>query len=289
MDSLPKTLIGKNNILFLINDGADELKVHCENLLKIQDINLSRYKHENTYLFIYPNKSLIYKEYLPDEYIFKYRPALEIYKNKFKNKIYDLYEILNYESDVYYKTDTHINVKGNCIVYKYFIEVLNSILHLNIKIKPKEIDLHIKTCKLNTLPYGIGDLTWETNLKNQELTDTTDNFYFNEELFFYCVYEIKNEKNIRFLDNNLCDKTSNLEDKIVSWDIISEYIIYKKNNNGIPLKVLIFYDSFLLNVLSLYFDIFHEIYLMKSTYSNDIIDQINPDYIFEFRVERFLF
>jgi len=87
MDSLPKTLIGKENILFLINDESEELKVHCENLLKIQDTTLSRYIHKNTYIFVYPNKSLIYKDYLPNEYVVQYRPAIEIYKNKFKNKI----------------------------------------------------------------------------------------------------------------------------------------------------------------------------------------------------------
>ena len=137
----------------------------------------------------------------------------------------------------------------------------------------------------------ICDLTWPMNLKNQQLTDTNDNFYFNNTLLFYCSYEIKETNPVRFLNYDLLDVTHTLEGKIVTWDIIGNHIIYKKNNtdNIFPVKALIFYDSFLLNILPLYFDLFNEIYLIKTIYSNDIIDKVKPDYIFEFRVERFLF
>lgn len=101
----------KNNILFLFNDATQELNVHCNNLILINDITLPKYTFNNYFLFVYPNKLLIYKNYLPDEYIFKYSHALEIFKNKFKDKLYDLYDILKNETDLYYKTDTHINLK----------------------------------------------------------------------------------------------------------------------------------------------------------------------------------
>jgi len=130
-----KTLIGRDNILFLINDSAQELNIHCENLDKIYDKSLSRYNVDNFIIFIYPNKSLIYKENLPSEYNIKYRPGLDIYKQKFNNNLYDLYEILKNEKDIYYKTDTHINIKGNYLVYKYVIEIINKRLGLNIEYK----------------------------------------------------------------------------------------------------------------------------------------------------------
>ena len=289
MSDKPKTLIGKNNILFLQNDSSNELEVHCNNLLLVHDITLSRYTFNNYILFVYPNKSLIYKDYLPDEYILKYRQALDIYKNKFKNNIYDLYEILKDEIDIYYKTDTHINLKGNYIVYKYFIEIINSRLNLNIK--SEIIDLNVKTCILKYLPYGIGDLTWEINLKNQLIDDIEDNYYFSDKYIFYSNpnYIIKNNQNIYLLDYNLIDNTIYLENNIVSWDIVSKYIIYNKNNDKIPLKIIIFYDSFLLNILPLFFNLFNEIYFIKNIYSNEIINLIQPNYVFEFRVERFLF
>lgn len=281
-----KTLIGKNDILFLINDISKELEVHCNNFNLIKDETLSRYRFNNYYLFVYPDKSLIYKDFLPDEYIFKYRNALEIYKNKFKNKLFDLYEILKDESDIYYKTDTHINVKGNYIVYRYFIKQLNKILNINIT--PINLDLQVISCELSKLPHGLGDLTQEHNLGQQILNNKFDCFYFNDKIFFYNIYIIKNNNEIRFLNYNLVDETILLEDKICNWFIISDYIIYKKNENKLPYKVIIYYDSFLLNIISLFFDLFNELYLIKNIYDNNIINLINPDYIFEFRIERFL-
>jgi len=128
-----KTLIGKNNYLFLINDTNRELEVHCNNLLLVNDITLSKYKNTNYILFIYPNKSLIYKKNLPDNYIVKYRPALDLYKNILGDKMIDLYDLLKDEEDIYYKTDTHINLKGNLLVYNYFINLINDKLDLNFK------------------------------------------------------------------------------------------------------------------------------------------------------------
>ena len=293
--STNKTLIGTNNILFLCNDSSDELNIHCNNILKVWDKNLSRYSFTNYMIFVYPDKSLIYKDNLPDNYIFKYRPALNIYKQVFNERCHDLYDILKNTEDVYYKTDTHINCKGNYMVYKYFMQTIANIF--NEQPLTKQLDFNITPCILKTLPYGLGDLTWEYNLGDQVLDNENiiDNFYFNEHIhWFYCSYKITNTNNIKFLSNNLSDNTDMLIDKIVSWDIISNYIVYVKNDittntNIIPLKILIFYDSFLLHVLPLYFDIFAEIYFSKTVYTNELIEKINPDYVFEFRVERFLF
>ena len=83
-----------------------------------------------------------------------------------------------------------------------------------------------------------------------------------------------------------------LEEKneFARWDIISKYIIYIKNENINPkIKVLIFYDSFLLHSLQLYFDLFYEIYFIKNVYNIETINLIKPDFVFEFRCERFLF
>jgi hypothetical protein len=284
---MSKTLIGKNNILFLCNDSSKELESHCENILKINDISLSRYIFNNYFLFVYPDKSLIYKDYLPDNYVFKYRNSLDIYKKKFQNKLHDLYEILKYENDIYYKTDTHINIKGNYLVYKYFITVINK--HFNVNIIPKFIDLKFKICELKTLNCGLGDLTWKSNVREQILDNIEDIYYFNKEInWFYYFYKIQNESNIRFLNYKLIDNTENIEGEIVKWKIISNYIIYIKNIDKINLKVIIFYDSFLLPILPLYFNLFNEIFFIKKMYSNDKINLINPDYIFEFRIERFL-
>ena len=144
-----KTLIGKEGYLFLQNDECKELEVHCNNLDLIKDKQLKHYKHiDKTFIVIYPNKSLIYKKYLPDGYNIKYRPGLEIYKNIFNNKLLDGYEYLKDEVDVYYKTDTHINLKGNYIIYKKFIEKINDLYNFDLKVE--NINIDVKKCILQT-------------------------------------------------------------------------------------------------------------------------------------------
>jgi len=41
--------------------------------------------------------------------------------------------------------------------------------------------------------------------------------------------------------------------------------------------------------MSLYIKMFEEVYMIKDVYNRKIIEKINPDLIFEYRVERFLF
>ena len=291
MSNINKTLIGKNGYLFLINDSANELKVHCENLDLVKDKTLSRYNFNKFVMVVLPNKSLMYKDFLPDEYNVKYRPAFDIYQNKFKNKIIDAYEILKYEDDTYYKTDTHINLKGNYIIYQKFINKINQLFDLNMN--PRNINILHKSCQLSTLDQGIGDLTWSTNLGDQQLESTLDNYYFTNDFErFYNKYVIKNDKEIRFLNYELVDETEILENKneFAHWNIISKYVIYKKNIDNVSKnKIIIFYDSFLLNILPLYLELFYEIYMIKQVYDSKFINLIKPDYVFEFRAERFLF
>jgi hypothetical protein len=90
-------------------------------------------------------------------------------------------------------------------------------------------------------------------------------------------------------NNSIVDKKNDFIDTIVNWEMLSKHILYKKNSGKLAHKCLIFYDSFLLSTLGLYLDLFEEVYLSKSVFTKEVIDLINPDYIFEFRVERFLF
>jgi hypothetical protein len=289
MDSI-KTLIGKNNYLFLINDACRELEVHCENLNLVNDKSLSRYNLENFLLIVLPNKSLVYRDYLPDNYNIKYRPALNDYKKIFKNKLVDTYKILKNEEDVFYKTDTHINMKGNYFVYNYFIKKLNEIYNLDIK--PHNIVLSSKNCKLAELNYGLGDLLWDKNLGNQNIDENSkiDNFYYSDNVeILYYNHKIKESDEIRILNKEFIDINYKLVDSLISWEILSENILYRKNNTDNNLKVLIFYDSFSISLLDLYLKLFNEVYMIKEIYNSHYIKTINPDYVFEFRVERFLF
>ena len=291
--NMNKTLIGKNNYLFLTNDTCRELEVHCQNVNLVQDPALRRYSFDKFLLVVFPNKSVVYQDHLPEEYKVQYRPAVELYKSVLKEKMLDSYEVLHKEKNTYYKTDTHINLYGNYLVYQQFVEKANSLYGLHLH--AKSATLQQKECILTTLPYGIGDLLWKTNLGDQTIQDATDQYYFSEDIpGMYCVHRINAaaNPNLRFLHaTHLTDCTSQLEPSIITWDIISNYIIYQKNN-GDPStqKTLIFYDSFLMNIMSLYLELFPgEVYMAKSVYDNSLIQKIQPDFVFEFRVERFLF
>ena len=284
-----KTLIGKQNYLFLINDSAKELEVHCNNICLVKNKLLPHLKFDKYMLIIFPNKSLIYKDYLPDEYKVKYRTGFDIYFNVLNKKILDGYEVLKNIEDPYYKTDTHINLKGNYHIYQEFINKLNKDYDLNIKAKNIKLDV-LNNIAIKNLGVGIGDLTWPSNLGNQTLIDVKDHYYYSDDVpQIYMKYIISIKNDIKFFNYNLTNITDELIDKIVGWEILSKFIIYKNNNKEQKIKVIIFYDSFLLSILSLYLELFNEVYMIKSLYNNDLINQIKPDYIFEFRVERFLF
>jgi hypothetical protein len=292
-----KTLIGKKNYLFLQNDSAKELEVHNNNLCLVNKKFLKRYeKNKNRFLLIVlPNKSFVYKSYLPDNYNLIYRPGFNEYKEYLNEHILDGYEFLKDIDNSYYKTDTHINLNGNYIIYLNFIDKINNLFNLNIS--KKEIPLLSVECdSLSKLNKGIGDLTWETNLGNQILEDISDKYYYFENTFdleeFYMSYKITNDSKIKlyYINNNmLIDETELNINKIVDWNIVSKYIFYKKNDHvQNNLKILIFYDSFLLSIMPIYFNLFNEVYFSKTIYNNDLIEVIDPDYVFEFRCERFL-
>ena len=284
---MDKTLIGKNNYLFLKNDEYKELEVHCKNLNMINIHNLQkRYRFKNFYMVIYPDKSYLYKHFLPNIYDCKYRPSFDKYKQILDDKLLDSYEYLKDVEDVYYKTDTHINFKGNYIIYTEFINNINKMYNLDLI--PKKINIHFFTCDLDLIGENIGDLTLEKNLGNQILNDKRDNYYYsNDILKLFCHYKISKNKKIQLLDQYTQNITEIFENKILTIDIVSNYILYQKNN-GKKYKVLIFYDSFLLNILDLYLEMFNEVYMTMLPYSNELIDNILPDYVFEFRTERLL-
>ena len=289
---MPQTILGKDNVLFLINDSSNELEIHCNNLNLVSDKLLSRYNliEGKFFIVVFPDKSIYYKDSLPDKYIANHRPSLDIYKKKFKNKLLDSYNDIKNITNAYYKTDTHINFKGGYHVYLSFVEKINKIYNLNLVAKQINISVKpdVNICNLN---LGIGDLMWPNNLGGLKLVEIPrDNYYYSDDIIdFYIRYKISSDSHIRFLDYKLNDVTQTLNDRIVDWTIISNHIIYIKNPNIVNMKrVLIFYDSFLLHHIQLYLDHFYEVWFIKSIFSPTLILLINPDFVFEFRVERFL-
>lgn len=291
---MEKTLIGKNGYLFLKNDTCKEIEVHTNNLYLVSQDFYKRYETiKDKILFIlFPNKSLIYSQFLPSGEELKYRPGFEMYKKYFKNNLLDGYISLRDTEDTYFKTDTHINNNGALIIYNEFISKVNDVFNLNIAKKSLTLTKNLVD-NLSDLQLGIGDLTWERNLGTQLLESKTDTYYkINEAEQLYNSYIFSEKSRIRLYlldDNNMFqDKTHDNIDKLMDWNIISKYILYTRNDLASH-SVVIFYDSFLCSTLQLYMDLFYDVYFIKSIYRDDIVKVLKPDYIFEFRAERFLF
>ena len=290
---MDKTLIGKNGYLFLKNDACKELEVHNNNLCLVDKNFYKRYedvKHKMLFI-VFPNKSLIYSQHLPDIYYLKYRTGFNLYNGYFGSHLLDGYKILKNVDDTYYKTDTHINNNGALLMYYSFIEKINELFNFNISKKNYTLTKE-NVESLSNLQLGIGDLTWKLNLGNQILDSTKDTYYkINGSSQLYIKYSFSENSDIRLLlkkDNVFVDKTNEHIGTILDWNKLSTYILFKKNIN-LTHKVIIFYDSFLCSTLHLYIELFYEVYCIKSIYNENIINLIKPDYIFEFRVERFLF
>lgn len=292
---MEKTLIGKNGVLFLKNDSSRELEVSSQNLCVVSKDFYKRYENikDKFLLIVFPNKSLIYKDCLPLEYNsdIKYRPSFDIYQKYFGNHCIDSYKELIDIKDTYYKTDTHINNNGAIIVYQKFVSSLNNLFKLDTTQRCCTLTKKIVP-SLSELYMGLGDLTWDINLGLQVLETKNDTYYtINESCQIYAKYIFSEDSLIRlYLQENdiLVDKTLDNIGAVLGWDIIGKYILYTRNNN-LKYTVLIFYDSFLCSTLQLYMELFYEVYCIKSIFRNDIVSLLNPDYIFEFRCERFLF
>lgn len=288
----PKTLIGKEDYLFLQNDSNRELDVHCNNLLMVDsDFSIIM---ENYLLIVFPDKSLIYNKFLPDGYNAIYRPGYEFYANILKDNILDLFPVLK-DKDTYFKNDTHMNLYGAYLSYQCVIDKLNDLFDMNLN--KFEYDL----IKIEDPTYQY-DLLQEYNLKGQHINDKSekhlyhcgcDNFYFNN-------YKIQRDNiyNLSLLSYDLIDTTDQYIDTVVDWELLISNIIhtnYSEVKNDY--KVVIFYDSFLISSFLLWVRTFKEIYFIRNSHckylfdvksNRELIEKINPDYIFDFRVERML-
>jgi len=290
-----KTLVGKNGYLFLQNDACQELEVHNNNLCLVSNNFYEKYESikDKFLLIVFPNKSYIFSNFLPENFNLIHRPGVDMYKNYFNEHILDGYSFLKNSDDTYFKTDTHINNKGALIIYNEFINKINQLFNLNI-LNQDYVCNKIEVNDLQSLGLAIGDLTWDSNLGDQILESKSDTYYEitgSEQLYVKYIFDETSEiKTFEYIDNSIVDKTIDNINKNLDWNIISKYILFKQNINcDNNFKVVIFYDSFLCSTLQLYMNLFHNVYFVKACFDINIVNLIHPDYIFEFRVERFLF
>lgn len=280
-----KTLIGKEGYLFLHNDSSLEIEKHCNPRYTCNTIVLNTIAHIKNYiLIVFPDKSYTLRQFLPDTIIPIHRPAFDQYAKVLGNRIVDGYAVIENTHEVFYKTDTHMNLKGVLLVLNAAIQQLNIVFGCTID--PFTISLHrAEVNSLSPLQVGIGDLTWSPNLGNQTLESCHD-IYYSTDTYTH-IYKTIIGGYVTLLSSTLQDCTHMHATMYFTWDTLSEYIIYR-NNPHKKYKVLVFYDSFTVPVLPLLIGMFNEIYLAKQIFNKDLVDKINPTYVLEFRVERFL-
>lgn len=292
MTQIYKTLIGKNGYLFLQNDSSNEIYRHVNGASNITVESLNRYDilKGRFFISIFPNKSFVCRSQLPDGYDLKYRADIEIYKQKFGGYLLDGYELIGDDIETFYKTDTHMNLNGTIKIYCEFVKKINAMFNLDIVEKNFTIESR-NVYSLGEVSHG--DLTWGNNLGDQVLDHRSDVYYYSDDIINLYPREIlENKHNITCFDlqgNELKDCNSSVIGTPFDWNVISKYIFYKKNKDTPRYKVLIFYDSFLLSTLFLYLELFDEVYMQKNVFDPELVKLLKPDYVFEFRVERFLF
>lgn len=284
-----KTLFGKDDYLFLINDASKSLENHCKNitLFNINSIKIyDKYiKSGKILFFMLPDKEIICRDYLPNIYKILNRDKMNYYKLIFFDLFYDSTEL--FDLNDYEKTDTHINLKGMLKFYNETCKIISK--KLNINIKTRVFDIKMKEV------IGNGDLIQGVNIGTNIAKKIKENYYYIDEdiSIFNTIYskeKIYNKNNnIKLLDKNLKNISDNYHGKLLYWDDIKYLIIYSKNKNiNNNIKVVIFYDSFLASTLNLYTELFNEVYMIKSIFCEKFIEYINPDFVLEFRIERFL-
>lgn len=270
-NSLKKSLRGKNNYFFLINDSNNEIKQHYDeeydsnfdsdaynNFIKSKKNFLSK-KNIRYYLFSIPDKSIVCKEFLPFEY------------NIIKRNINSIENIIDFVDDLtpehFFKLDSHLNFEGGKLLAFKFLNYIDnqfSLKKYGELIKNRKIKFYSRDYDM----FSSLNWSYSTFVKNQL------NYEHNEEIFI--PINLKNLKDDIPKQFSFCGRRE------------SHY--YKNDNSYSNLKVLILHDScamYIKDFLSFYFrEMF--LYWDHGKFDKNVIEWFKPDLVLEIRAERFL-
>lgn len=290
---ITKTLKGRNGFLFLNNDSNNELQSHLHGIDFNKDKRLTRGYEKmptTTFLLVLPDKSVICSDQLPFPSAKNLRPGLSAYKQISGICLIDPTEQL-VESD-YYKTDTHMNLKG---LLKCFSMAL-TIMDVNPPCTLEHLQLMSRRVQLSDLNIGLGDLTWAGNRGSLKLSDAElqDTYFWSPQLKQYYLQPIKTLMPVEFFNYDMTRSTNQetKEDVNLTWEVLSSKIIrLSRKESSEPKEAgdcLLFYDSSSIPLLPLLRELFDTLYLAKSEFRPDLVRKISPAYVLEIRTERFL-
>jgi len=269
-----KSMKGKNDILFLVNDSNNEILQHYSDInnfdnSKLLLLNKINYNYNiclnnsiKYYFFIIPDKSVVLKEYLPFKVDFCNRIS-DLVNN---NIIIDLYDnTLNEEH--YFKYDSHIN----------YIGALNFIYKII-----KYINIEYIIDDFNKLFNFIESLLTSDLLSDINYMLPEPRLFFEEKIKSV-IYNDNNKISIIDLTNNIPNKYSKCKDR--------ESLHYKNSKSLTELRVLILRDSSTNLLIPYLMLIFNEIFLYWDHFEPinlKLIEFYKPDIILDIRTERFL-
>ena len=273
-DKLKKTLKGKNNQFFLVNDSNQEIRQHYDHKYNIKlDINRFResikskqeyFKNKNIkyHFYVVPDKSITLQKYLP----FKTNPPYR-HTDRLNDLLTDLHDIIKEEDTIF--NDTHINFKAS---YKVIPHILS-------KIHEKSFEEYRKELEKRTLLFEEeheGDLFGYKNWSYPR-----DNIY--EENRKIKLEKIKVRNDYTRINTNEIPP----EYRYVS---IRESEYYINENSILDKKAVILHDSTIAKLKEALIATYREVFFYWDHwyFNKDLIDWFKPDEVLEIRTERFM-
>lgn len=268
-------IFGNNNWLFY-NKKAAYKSYSNSNLLDEAELTtfvntlekrkINNEKNEIKYFFsFWPNKHTIYSEFLPfsmriqkKDSMSKADQIIEKSKSLKSLKIIDVRDALIKEKkkhQIYYKNDTHWNSYGAFLAYQDFFKKAFT----SIGIRPHDIT----DFDVNWVSHTQGDLIPLLGMKeNTNFVELKPVFKFKHGDIYKQVKTPKglSERTV-ITQNQLC------------------------NNN---LKVVMFGDSFSINLIQFISLHFAEVIYLRSQYNQELVDKLKPNIIIDAHVERSL-
>ncbi|MBQ6218871.1 MAG: hypothetical protein IJJ47_03975 [Methanosphaera sp.] len=270
---LHKTIKGKNNTFFLVNDSNSEIRQHYDVKFKGR-FNTQKFiksqKSKKEFLskrnipyefFVVPDKSILLRDYLPVDTSNMYRYIPEI-----NDYVDDLLSILDVED--YLQNDTHISIESSLKVVPYIL----SKFHGNT---PEYYESLLKK-RLKVIPGTIkGNLFYRGNWS----------YEFDE---LYDKYAIMKINALKFDEKCFTVDEEEIPEEFRRFSRRkSRYI---KNPGSISdKKALVLHGSSAINMQPALTAYYREVFFYwdHSYFNKDIVEWFKPDVVFEFRIERF--
>ena len=288
-----KAILGEYGWIFLINDTNDffeyqfgNKKWNSSEIAKSEEIILDRISSISSrgvpYIkFIVPEKSVVYREYLPsflqnksDE---SARPA-KILSKLFKNNVYYMDTFLNDAKSygfVYFRGDSHTSWIGSFFVYRYISELLFS--RNLISVPP----LDLKNLEPSLAGYD-GDLYSQLGKAQSDALKDNWEFLLPENTFEITV-------SYKLLKSRIT--ATIVENSYKNWfpSIDRDIIVYENTDSSLP-RAVVFRDSTV--------DLCHELIAQhfsrcvfvwhNGAVIGNILEMENPDVVIHVMAERFV-